>query len=158
MVFCLIGLHLSWELPIRLISLGNHYYCKSAPLVSQARACHKQTSGGNNWSPGELREFQALILKYTRENILKINIYIKEPFAKKYIMVEYASMYVNLCQAQSVLVLTMVFQFHLDQQYWRSDGTLYWRKYHHCHRNHLVLFSRCLELFRTKDQCELRTH
>ena len=41
---------------------------------------------------------QDLILKYTRENILKVNIYIKEPFAKKYIMVEYASMYEDSLQ------------------------------------------------------------
>ena len=43
----------------------------------------------------EVSEFNELILKYTKENILKINIYIKEPFARKYLMVEYASMYDN---------------------------------------------------------------
>ena len=71
-------------------------YPRICQLVTRASPC----SGLDNWSPGELREFQDLILKYTRENILKINIYIKEPFAKKYIMVEYASMYVDLSEAQ----------------------------------------------------------
>ena len=76
-------------------------YPRICQLVSRATTCHKQIeSRDNNWSRAELTEFQDLILKYTRENILKINIYIKEPFAKKYIMVEYASMYVNLCEAQ----------------------------------------------------------
>ena len=67
-------------------------YPRLCALVRRA-ICHNQRLEVNNWSRGELTEFQALILKYTKENILKVNIYIKEPFAKKYIMVEYASMY-----------------------------------------------------------------
>ena len=67
-------------------------YPRICALVRRA-ICHNQRLEVNNWSRGELTEFQALILKYTKENILKVNIYIKEPFAKKYIMVEYASMY-----------------------------------------------------------------
>ena len=72
-------------------------YPRICSLVSQA-PCHQHMLGLNNWSRAELFEFQDLILKYTRENILKINIYIKEPFAKKYIVVEYASMYENHLQ------------------------------------------------------------
>ena len=61
--------------------------------------CLQKTLVANNWSRAELTEFQDLVLKYTRENILKINIYIKEPFARKYIMVEYASMYEDFLKA-----------------------------------------------------------
>ena len=50
----------------------------------------------------EVSEFNELILKYTKENILKINIYIKEPFARKYLMVEYASMYELFCPSNII--------------------------------------------------------
>ena len=131
-------------------------YPRICQLVGRASVCHKQIGGANNWSQAELSVFQDLILKYTRENILKINIYIKEPFAKKYIMVEYASMYEHHCQTW--IGLTGPFQLYLDQQHWRSDGTLYWREHHHCHRDHLVSLHLNLELCRTEiqyhDQCD----
>ena len=61
-----------------------HSYLAGAP-------CHRRT-GNIRLKQSEMSEFNDLILKYTKENILKINIYIKEPFARKYLMVEYASM------------------------------------------------------------------
>ena len=44
------------------------------------------------WNSSTITMFKHLILKYTEENIIKVNIYIKDPFAKKYMMVEHASM------------------------------------------------------------------
>ena len=73
-------------------------YPRICQLVRRATASHREILGATNWSRAELSELQDLILKYTRENILKVNIYIKEPFAKKYIMVEYASMYEDSLQ------------------------------------------------------------
>ena len=61
-----------------------HSYLAGAP-------CHRRTRNVR-LKQSEMSEFNDLILKYTKENILKINIYIKEPFARKYLMVEYASM------------------------------------------------------------------
>ena len=56
-------------------------------------ACHTGLHKiGLSLNKTDMTEFNDLILKYTKENILKINIYIKEPFARKYLMVEYASM------------------------------------------------------------------
>ena len=62
-----------------------HSYLAGAPC--------RQRTGNIRLKQSEMSEFNDLILKYTKENILKINIYIKEPFARKYLMVEYASMY-----------------------------------------------------------------
>ena len=61
-----------------------HSYLAGAPC--------RQRTGNIRLKQSEMSEFNDLILKYTKENILKINIYIKEPFARKYLMVEYASM------------------------------------------------------------------
>ena len=44
------------------------------------------------WTDLEIENFKATILKYTKENVMKINIFIKDPFAVKYKIVENASM------------------------------------------------------------------
>ena len=46
----------------------------------------------NIWTDTEIENFKKIILKYTKENIMKINIFIKDPFAIKYKIVENASM------------------------------------------------------------------
>ena len=46
----------------------------------------------NIWTDAEIENFKKLILKYTKDNIMKINIFIKDPFAIKYKIVENASM------------------------------------------------------------------
>ena len=48
-----------------------------------------------DWFPGNVTEQQQLtkiVLKYTQENILKLKLYIKDPFAVKYRILQNASM------------------------------------------------------------------
>ena len=46
------------------------------------------------WTNKKRAEFSELILRYARENIVKVNIYIKDPFAVKFLIEENASKYV----------------------------------------------------------------
>ena len=43
------------------------------------------------WKSDEIQNFSELILKYTKENIVRANIYIKDPFAVKYLIESTAS-------------------------------------------------------------------
>ena len=42
------------------------------------------------WTSEESNKFSKMILKYTRENSVQVNIYIKDPFAVKFLIEENA--------------------------------------------------------------------
>ena len=44
------------------------------------------------WSAAEKEDFEKLILRYAQENIMKVNLFIKEPFAAKWVIEPHASM------------------------------------------------------------------
>ena len=44
------------------------------------------------WNQTEIENFKQILLKYTKENIMKITIFIKDPFAVKYKIVQNASL------------------------------------------------------------------
>ena len=54
-------------------------------------------SGGDvqityTWSAAEKEDFEKLILRYAQENIMKVKLFIKQPFAAKWIIEPHASM------------------------------------------------------------------
>ena len=44
------------------------------------------------WNDTEKASFERLILKYAQDNIMKVNLFIKQPFAAKWIIEPHASM------------------------------------------------------------------
>ena len=44
------------------------------------------------WSQTEKEDFEKLILRYAQENIMKVKLFIKQPFAAKWIIEPHASM------------------------------------------------------------------
>ena len=44
------------------------------------------------WSAAEKEDFEKLILRYAQENIMKVKLFIKQPFAAKWIIEPHASM------------------------------------------------------------------
>ena len=44
------------------------------------------------WSEQEKEDFEKLILRYAQENIMKVKLFIKQPFASKWIIEPHASM------------------------------------------------------------------
>ena len=44
------------------------------------------------WSAAEKKDFEKLILRYAQENIMKVKLFIKQPFAAKWIIEPHASM------------------------------------------------------------------
>ena len=47
---------------------------------------------GDTWSAAEKEDFEKLILRYAQENIMKVKLFIKQPFAAKWIIEPHASM------------------------------------------------------------------
>lgn len=62
--------------------------CENIHIVQSNNACAIEFNPINitDWTKEQQREFSHLILKYTKENILMVNIYMKDPFAVKYII------------------------------------------------------------------------
>ena len=48
--------------------------------------------GQVNWSAAQKQDFEKLILRYAQENIMKVNLFIKQPFAAKWVIEPHASM------------------------------------------------------------------
>ena len=67
--------------------------CLLIDVVLNYNACNYEFILENiiEWKSNEIQNFSELILKYTKENIVKANIYIKDPFAVKYLIESTAS-------------------------------------------------------------------
>ena len=67
--------------------------CNLITIVQNHNACHSKYKPDRitKWKNGESKEFSDLILRYTTENIVQVNIYIKDPFAVKFLIEENAS-------------------------------------------------------------------
>ena len=67
--------------------------CNLITIVQSHNACHSKYKPERitKWKNGESKEFSDLILRYTTENIVQVNIFIKDPFAIKFLIEENAS-------------------------------------------------------------------
>ena len=67
--------------------------CELVAIVHSHNACDSEYKPEMipQWKNGESNKFSDLILKYTKENIVQVNIYIKDPFAVKFLIEENAS-------------------------------------------------------------------
>ena len=67
--------------------------CADVSIVLSRQACDTKYKPNliKQWDHNKTAEFSDLILKYTQENIVVVNIYIKDPFAVKYVIDENAS-------------------------------------------------------------------
>jgi hypothetical protein len=67
--------------------------CTDVAIVLSSQACNTKYKPNliKQWNNNKTTEFSNLILKYTQENIVLVNIYIKDPFEVKYRIEENAS-------------------------------------------------------------------
>ena len=67
--------------------------CELVAVVQDHNACDSEFKPEiiNQWTNEESSKFSNMILRYTRENIVQVNIYIKDPFAVKFLIEENAS-------------------------------------------------------------------
>ena len=67
--------------------------CTDVAIVLSSQACNTKYKPNliKQWDDNKTTKFSTLILKYTQENIVLVNIYIKDPFAVKYVIDENAS-------------------------------------------------------------------
>ena len=62
--------------------------CEDVKIVQKYRACEERYKPEKvkEWNNEKMKEFEKTIVKYTKENIIRVNIFIKEPFALKYLI------------------------------------------------------------------------
>ena len=67
--------------------------CELVGTVQSHNACDSEYKPEmiTEWKNEESKKFSRMILKYTKENIVQVNIYIKDPFAVKFLIKENAS-------------------------------------------------------------------
>ena len=67
--------------------------CELVAVVLDHNACDSEFKQEmiNQWTNEESSKFSNMILRYTRENIVQVNIYIKDLFAVKFLIEENAS-------------------------------------------------------------------
>ena len=63
--------------------------CESIRIVLDAEACDDYMDQDKlDWPQDNITSFKNLIMKYTKENMVLANIYMKEPFAHKLLVIE----------------------------------------------------------------------
>ena len=89
-------LELSYPNICRLVNtvLANEW-CEDTFKITEADRGGQ--SGGDikityTWSAAEKEDFEKLILRYAQENIMKVKLFIKHPFAAKWVIEPHASM------------------------------------------------------------------
>ena len=101
--------------------------CQMVQAVQENNACNPyytpETVKG--WEANRKEEFANMVMKYTKENLVKINIYMKEPYATKFVINEEYTKYVYSDHLIVTLVLNCKYlQFLLHQQHWWTSWPL----------------------------------